>query len=88
MLIIADKQYLTQFNHITFGYVQAVNFYDLLGSNLILLATCLNNSVNLLTSFLSSVILTTATKPRSHLLSPSLCLELELGITRLIPLRD
>ena len=88
MLIIADKQYLAQFNHITFGYVQVVNFYDLLGSNLILLAPCLNNSVNLLTSFLPNVILTTATEAQSHLLSPSLCLELQLGITRLVPLRD
>lgn len=55
ILVVADKQYIPQFNHITFGYVQALNLYDLLGSNLILLASCLNNSVNLFASFLSSV---------------------------------
>jgi hypothetical protein len=71
-MIIADKQYLTQFNHITFGYVQAVNFYDLLGSNLILLTPCLNNSVNLLTSFLPGIILTTATKSGTPTLGPAL----------------
>lgn len=68
ILIVADKQYIAQFNHITFGYVQALNFYDLLGSNLILLASCLNNSVNLLAPFLSSV--TSVTGPKSLTTNP------------------
>jgi len=60
MLIIADKQYLAQLNHLAFSYFQVVNFYSLLGSDLILLAPCLNNSVNFLTSLLPDVILSPA----------------------------
>lgn len=50
VLAVADEQYPIQLNRLTCRYVQTVNLYRLFWSDPVLLATCLNDSVDIITS--------------------------------------
>lgn len=50
VLTIANEQYPIQLNHLTCRYAQTVNLYGLFWSDPVLLATCLNDCVDNVTS--------------------------------------